>query len=128
VEVGRWHPAEAIPHLKAALRLNPHRNVATLLSADLALAYLLTGEHDEAVAHARRAVGEYTGDVRAWQRLATALGQQGRRDEARAALGELLKRQRTFTMDYLHATYPFRYRRDMDTFVAGLRNAGWHPQ
>jgi len=122
------HPADAIPHLQAALRLNPHRNAATLLSADLALARLLTGEHEQAVADARRAVAEFSGDVRAWQRLAAALGLQGQRAEARAALGELLKRQRTFTMDYILATYPFRYRRDLDTFLAGLRNAGWHPQ
>lgn len=119
-------PAGARPHLKAALRLNPYRNV-TLLLADLSLCHLLEGEHEEAVYYARRAIGEFSGDVRAWQRLVAALGHLGHRDEAVQALQQLLRRQKRLTTAYLEATYPFRRPDHYETLVAGLRKAGWRP-
>jgi TolB-like protein/Flp pilus assembly protein TadD len=115
---------EALVHLDAALRLNPQGNTTMLLS-DMALAFMLIGEHESAVANARRAVGQFAGDVRAHQRLVAALGHLGRRDEAKAALAELERRQPNLTRRYIDLTYPFRDPADLDMLLAGLKRAGW---
>lgn len=118
------HPANALDHLAAAQRLNPHSNAGTLVLSDLSLAHLLTQEFDEAVYYARRAISEFGGDIRAWQRLCSALGLMDRSEDARTAFEELTKRQAP-TVEYLEATYPFRYDRDRDLFWRGLERAGW---
>ena len=119
------HPAEAVVHLQAALRLNPRGDAATLLLADLALAHLLMRQFDESVYYARRAIAEFAGDVRAWQRLTSALGHLDLKDEASEALRQLLRRQRQFSLPYIDATYPFRQSEHRELFEGGLRRAGW---
>jgi len=121
------HPAEAIPHLAAAMRLNPASEAGTLLLADMALAHLLSGAYEEAAYHARRAIAHFSDNVRAWQRLAAALGQLGQRDEARHALAELEARQGPLTPWYVDATYPFRFAEHRDVLWEGLAKAGWKP-
>jgi TolB-like protein len=118
-------PREALVHLDAALRLNPQGSNTTMLLSDMALAYMLIGDHESAVAHAQRAVGQFAGDVRAHQRLVAALGHLGRREEAEAALAELLRRQTRFSRRYVDLTYPFRDPADLEMLVAGLKRAGW---
>ena len=118
-------PAAAIGHLHAARRLNPRRESATLLLADLALAHLLLHDYDEAITFAQQAIREFGGDIRAWQRLCAAYGNQARDAEAAAALQNLLQRQRTLTIAYIDATYPFRDAGDRALLVDGLRRAGW---
>ena len=118
-------PAEASPHLEAALRLNPRGNAATLLLSDLSLSHLLMGKHPEAVAYARRALNEFPGDTRALQRLLAALGHLGAAEEAAETLRLLEKRQGRLTLDYIDATYPFRRPGDRDILLDGLARAGW---
>jgi len=118
-------PAEAIGHLHAARRLNPHRESATLLLADLALAHLLLRDNDQAIAFAQQAIREFSGNIRAWQRLSAAYGNQERDAEAADALQNLLQRQRALTIDYIDATYPFRDAGDRALLVGGLQRAGW---
>ena len=121
-------PADAVAHLQAALRLNPRGDAATLLLADLALAHLLMRQFDESVYYARRAIAEFAGDVRAWQRLTSSLGHLGLEDEAAEALRRLSRRQRGLSLQYFEATYPFRFPDHRDLFEGGLRKAGWIPQ
>ena len=121
------HPGEAIPHLFAAIRLNPLRDAANLLLADLALAHLLDGSHEDAAHYARWAIAQFDGDVRAWQRLTAALGHLGRGDEAAEALAQLERRQGPLTADYMRTTYPFRYPEHLDVLWQGLLRAGWQP-
>ena len=119
------HPADAITHLEAAVQLNPHPNAATLLLSDLALAHVLLERFEEALPYAKRAIGHFAGDIRAWQRLISALGNLGRTGEAGEALASLQLYQRRLTTDYIDATYPFRFARDRELFEGGLRKAGW---
>ncbi len=118
-------PREALVHLDAALRLNPQGSNMTMLLSDMALAYMLIGEHESAVGSAQRAIGNFPGDIRAQQRLIAALGHLGRRDEAQAALAELARWQRRLSRRYIELTYPFRDSADFEMFVAGLKRAGW---
>ena len=117
--------ARAIAHLETALRLNPHRESATLLLGDLALCHLQQGTYEDAVSYARQAIQRFGGNVRARQRLAARLGQLGRFGEARDELESLLKRQGTLSRRYVEVTYPFRNPAHMRTFLDGLRRAGW---
>lgn len=118
-------PRQALVHLEAALRLNPQGGATTLLRADMALAHLMLGQYQEAVATARQAVGQFGGDVRALQRLAAALGHLGRQTEAAEALEELQRRQGNLSRRYIEATYPFRDPAHLDALVEGLTRAGW---
>lgn len=118
---------EAVSHLRAARRLNPHRESATLLLADLALCHLLLGRYEDAASFARQALQEFPGNLRAHQRLVAALGQLGRCEEAKAELNALLARQRKLSRSYLEATYPFLRPEHGEIFREGLEKAGWRP-
>ncbi len=117
-------PDKAIVELKAALRLDPRSPFVTFLNADLAIAYFVQGQFDEAIEHANRAVDISPANVRAHQRLAASLAQAGRIDEAQDAFRELLRRQPDFSVAYIDETYPFRYAKDRELFLEGLRKAG----
>lgn len=119
------HPGDAIPHLQAALKLNPQGDATPLLNADLALSHLLLRNFDDAVHYARRAIAAFSGDVRAWQRLVSALGHLGQQEEAAQSLRQLLKRQPRFSRAYVEATYPFRFPDHLDLLMQGLAKAGW---
>jgi TolB-like protein/DNA-binding SARP family transcriptional activator len=118
---------EAMGHLRAARRLNPHREPATLLLADVALCHYLLGRFEEAASFARQALQEFPGNLRAHQRLVAALGQLGRREEAEAELKALMQRQRRLSGSYVDATYPFQREEHRDVFREGLVKAGWRP-
>jgi TolB-like protein len=118
-------PAEAIPGLKAVLRLDPFSPLLSFAHADLAISHLLLRELEEAVAAAEEGIRFNPANVRARQRLAAALGHLGRTGEAQEALGELLRRQPDFSLGYVDSTYPFRLAEDRRFFLDGLRKAGW---
>jgi adenylate cyclase len=117
--------ADAIPRLDAVLRLDPRFPFLTQTLADIGLARLVTGDFDEAVRMCERSLAEHRDNVRAWQRLASAKGHLGRRDEAAAALGEVYRLFPDFGPAYVAATYPFRNAADTAMFTDGLRGAGW---
>jgi adenylate cyclase len=64
------HPAEALPHLEAILRLDPHYRFRSLAIADQSLCHLLLDNLDEAIATAEKALRIQPGNVRARQRRA----------------------------------------------------------
>lgn len=117
-------PDRAVPELRAALRLDPHSPFATFINADLAISYFLLRQFEEAINYARRALDIGPANVRARQRLAAALGQAGKLEEAQTALNELLRRQPGFSIAYIDETYPFRNPEDRALFIDGLHKAG----
>lgn len=118
------NPIAAIDHLNTTLKLNPRHDRMYLLMADLALCNLLVHDLDAAVDYGRKAIQSNPADVRARQRLVSALGHQG--DETAAAeLKDLLRLQPGFSMAYIEATYPFRLEEHLDYFLQGLEKAGW---
>lgn len=119
------NPDQAIPHLEAALRLNPTPASATLQLSDLSLAYLLQGDFERAEDYARQAISKLEANTRAWERLAASLGHQNRRDEARAALEQLTRQQGPLREGYLEMTYPFRTGAHRELLWGGLQRAGW---
>ena len=96
----------------------------SIILGDLALCHLLLQNYDEAVVFAKRAVREQPDNVRSHQRFAACLGHIGRKKEAGIALGELLRLQPDFSLDYIDTTYPFRDSKDRAFFIEGLNKAG----
>src|ERR1700687_5300448 len=114
-------PDKAIPKLRAVLQLDPRFQFLTVTLADMGLAHLLTGELEEAVRLCERSIAERRENVRAWQRLAAALGHLGRIEAAEAALEKVFELQPDFGAAYVHATYPFRDPAHTAMFCEGLR-------
>ena len=117
-------PAEAIPHIDALLRLDPHYRFASLAHADVSLCQFLLDQPEAAWSAAVKAVRLQTGNVRARQRLVAALSALGRAEEARAAAAELIRLQPDFGIDYIDTTYPFQAADDRLRFVEALQRAG----
>lgn len=117
-------PAEALPHLEALLRLDPHYRFRSLALADQSLCHFLLNDLDEAIATAEKAVRAHAGNVRARQRLVAALSARGLDDQARGAASELVKLQPNLDVAYIDDTYPFMVSEDRDRFVDALRAAG----
>ncbi len=117
-------PAEAIPYLNMALRLNPVPISATLQLSDLALSHILLGDLDQAVSYSRRAISKYNGNGRAWERLAAALGLQGRIDEAEDSVRRMTEMCGAPERGYIEMTYPFRDPAHGEIFMKGLAAAG----
>jgi adenylate cyclase len=120
-------PAEALEKLQAVLRLDPRFQLRPTTLADIGLAHFLLGDCEAAVQFCKRAISEQGDHVRAWQRLAAALGCMGKQDEARTAFAQAMKLQPRFARPYVEATYPFRDPAHTELFLDGLRRAGWAP-
>jgi len=118
-------PAEAMPHLRAVLQLDPRFPLLSVTLADIGLVHLLLGEFDEAVRACERALVEREENVRAWQRLAAALGWLGETEKAQTALARVFKLLPEFGPGYVDTTYPFRDPAHAAILVDGLRKAGW---
>ncbi len=74
--------------------------------------------------NAQKSIEANPQNVRAQQRLSASLGHMGRKDEARAALEQLMQRQPDFSLAYIDDTYPFKLAEDRAYFIDGLRKAG----
>ncbi|HLH54540.1 MAG TPA: adenylate/guanylate cyclase domain-containing protein [Verrucomicrobiae bacterium] len=118
-------PAAAIPQLRTVLQLDPRFPLLSGTLADLGLCHLLLGDFDEAVRWCERAIAEREENVRAWQRLAAALGQSSRTEAAQAALGRVFQLLPEFGSRYLDTTYPFRDAAHTGILREGLCKAGW---
>jgi adenylate cyclase len=117
------HPREALPHLEAILRLDPHYRFRSLAMADQSLCHWLLDNFDEAISTAQRAVRIQPGNVRARQRLVAALSLRGLSDAALAAAAELSRLQPTLDVAYIDDTYPFMLSHERKRFIDALRSA-----
>ena len=115
-------PGEALPHLEAILRLDPHYRFRSLAIADQSLCHLLLDNLDEAISTAERAIRIQPGNVRARQRLVAALSLRGLSDAARAAAVELSRLQPTLDVAYIDDTYPFMLSDERQRFIDALRS------
>jgi serine/threonine protein kinase len=119
---GKW--VEAIPHLHAALRLDPRYHYRSSALADLSLAHLMTGEYERSVQFAEQAIRSVPSNSRAHQRLISALALGGEPERAGRASATLREIQPSFSRSYIRSTYPFRAEDDHELFVRGLEAAG----
>jgi adenylate cyclase len=82
----------------------------------------MSGQHEQAVEWAQKAIREqprWTGSYRA---LASSLAHLGQTEAARSALGQLMEIDPTFSLDFIRRFYLPSSGREV--FVSGLRLAG----
>jgi adenylate cyclase len=117
-------PEEGIPYLEKGLRLSPHNWAGPLFQSFLARAHLTAQRYSEAADWARRAVRARSDLPEAQLLLAASLGHLDELDKARAAMTEY-ERLRPGIANGNDSWMPFKYEKDLDNFLTGLRKAGW---
>ena len=115
-------PEEAIALYKKAIRLNPFPPSNWLYG--LGLAYLFTGQCQEAIIECEKAVHGRPNDLLAHIALTVAYGLCGREEEARAAATEILRIEPKFSVAYLAKKLTYKNQADKERFIDALRKAG----
>jgi tetratricopeptide (TPR) repeat protein len=87
-------------------------------------AYLLTGQHNKAIAACKKAIQRSPDSLFAHIVLAATYSVSGREEEARGEIAEVLRINPKFSAEYIEKTWPFKNKADMDRFVEPLRKAG----
>ncbi len=113
---------EAIPLLDKAIRQNPF--APSIVFYTLSVAYHMAGRFDEAVKQAKKAAERDPKNQFAYLALASACILAGREEEARAAAGEVLKINPTFSVEQFGRTRPYRDRSQVHRTIDALRKAG----
>lgn len=113
-------PNEAMPHLRAALRLNSNDLHDFYTLAELALTFTLLGRWSDAIEHAHHAIARRPAYWYAHMIRINALSRLGEPDAARDAIKELLIVKPNFSRRYID-WLPFVDRSWNDHFIEGLR-------
>ncbi|WP_300457314.1 adenylate/guanylate cyclase domain-containing protein [Desulfobacula sp.] len=115
---GRWE--EAMPLFKLAFRLNP--KPPNTYYRHFGHALRLSGQHEEAVALLKKAIGQEPNDLLAHLMLAVSASMGGFDEEAQAAAKEILRIDPQFSVKRL--TAPFKDKIHMKNACAALNKAG----
>ena len=115
-------PAEAIPLLEKAIRLNPYP--PSFYYTRLGAAYIAAGRVEEAIAECRKAIKRQPDDVFALITLAIIYKLQGREEVSRSFTQKVLRIMPDFSAERFSKGIPFKDQSRTDSFVALLRNAG----
>ena len=113
-------PQEGIRSFERAMRLNPFDPLARSTLPGISAALIALGRFDEAVAMAKKAVGQNSLNPLTYRCLAIALAHLGREAEAREAAAGLLQLEPGFRI----SEWAHRVRRLPQIFIDGLRKAG----
>jgi adenylate cyclase len=113
---------EAIPIYKKAIRLEPL--APSKYYYHLGVAYLLTGQCDEAISACEEAVRRASNNPVAHRCATAAYSMCGREEEARAAAAEVLRINPNFSCDYYAKRSLYKNQADTALIVGALRKAG----
>ena len=112
----------AIRHFHIAMRLSPVDRTIFLFYSGLALALCLSGQHEEAIAWAQKAIQEEPSWTTSYRVRASSLAQLGRLEEAKAAMRRQLELQPNYTIAITARVY--RPSPAVERYLEGLRLAG----
>ncbi|MFI5024053.1 MAG: adenylate/guanylate cyclase domain-containing protein [Alphaproteobacteria bacterium] len=115
----------AIRHFHVAMRLSPVDRTIFLFYSGLALALCLSGQHEEAIAWAQKAIQDEPSWTTSYRVLASSLAQLGRLEEAKAAMRRQLELQPNYTIAITARVY--RPSPAVERYLEGLRLAGGPP-
>ena len=122
-----WHagrPGEAVASHDEALGLSPLDPVIWAYLASKAIAMVLLGQFEEAIALSRRSQRQATSAIFSHFAEISALGHLGRSDEARDAIGRARQKKPDVSIGYVDQTLPITDPRCRRTLLDGLRKAG----
>jgi TolB-like protein/DNA-binding SARP family transcriptional activator len=118
------NPVQALEFGRRAERLNPRDPKAWVRDSAVAQAYMATGQFEEAVKCAKRALAQnprFPGTLRV---LAASLAKLGRTDEAATAMRQLLNEEPQLTLAKMHHRLRHMDKKVLLGYLEGLRAAG----
>jgi TolB-like protein/Tfp pilus assembly protein PilF len=115
-------PEEAIPLYKEALRLNP--KPPNTYMRFLGIAFRDSGQYEDAIAQAKKAVEQEPNDLVSLLVLASSYSLAGRDEEARAAAKEILRLNPKFSVARYQRVSPHKDRAVAKRYCDALRKAG----
>ncbi|MEZ5923474.1 MAG: adenylate/guanylate cyclase domain-containing protein [Hyphomicrobiaceae bacterium] len=122
-----WHsgrPGEAIASHDEAIRLSPFDPLMWSYLASKAIALVLLGRSEEAIATSRRSQQQATSAIFSHLAEISALGQLGRIGDAHDAIRRARQNKADVSIAYVDQTLPITDPRCRDVFLGGLRKAG----
>jgi adenylate cyclase len=125
VRIFLGEPEAAIKAIETAMRISPNDVVLYVWLSLLSTGHYLARNYEKAVEVASLAVQRGPHYPLGWRGLASALGQLGRSDEAREALGQFLALMPGFTEQAARSFITFRDDAVFQHLLEGLRKAGW---
>ncbi len=115
-------PAQAIPLMHKAMRLNPHYQVQ--YPTILGLAYYHVGRHEEAVAVLQDAINRNYNRLSAHIYLAASLSDLGKLDEAKWEVDQILSLDPDFTLEKADKAFPIQKPEQVEKLRKALRRTG----
>jgi len=116
---------ETLGALDKAVRLNPRDPLLWAIKALRSMTYSLLHRYEAAAESARESIREpRAAGYWPYAVLASALGNLGRIEEARSAIGEALRQKPGLSLSYLEKTLPTKHPGDLQPYLDGLRKAG----
>ena len=119
------NPKEGREAFLFAIRIDPRSALDVTVRSHIANSYYKERDYENAVAAARRLVGDRPDHPWAYRWLAAALGQLGRSDEARVALDKAVAIAPDVFRLFVAQRLPWTRQVDYDDMLDGLRKAGW---
>jgi adenylate cyclase len=115
---------DAIPYLDNAIRLSPRDpNMGSFL-VRMADAHFFIGEYEEAIEWAHKALRQPNFQWSRYAVLLAALGQEGREEEAKPMLEQLLTQRPDFSVEFVRTTHLIANNDYLQHYLEGLQKAG----
>ena len=118
-------PAEGRQALGIFERLSPRDASIHTAHRQIAFSYYFERDYERCVEAARRQLSAHPGYTLSYRWLAAALGQLGRTEEARAAIGKSIAASPHEFDIYVRNRVPWMRPEDYESMLDGLRKAGW---
>jgi len=126
VHLFRGEAQEGIRACESAIRISPNDTLLHMFLSTLSANHYMARDYERAAELAQLAVQRAPHYPIGWRSLANALGQLGRLDEAREALGQLLALVPDYTTEAAaRASVGFRDEALFQHYMDGLRKADW---
>jgi adenylate cyclase len=118
-------PEETFPHIERAMRLSPRDPAFWLFFYSEATAHFGLRQYERTAERMQRSLRHRPDYFLSWGILAASQAHLGRLDDARSALGEVLRLQPELSEASLERFFVYADRDWFERFVDGLRRAGW---
>lgn len=115
-------PDDAIPMVEKAIRLSPQDPLMNEFLFTIGSSHFLAGRYEDAVQFAQKSLDMKSDQPGAWRVLAAANALIGKMDEAKKALGQMIRLAPNLTEDRLRV---FLRESEAKRYIEGLRLAGW---
>jgi tetratricopeptide (TPR) repeat protein len=115
-------PEEAILVIRKAIRLNPFPPSAAFYN--LGMAYLYTGQCEEAIAACEKALQREMNNLLAHITATVAYSMCGKEEKSRATAAEVLRINPNFSCKYFAKNLPYKNQDDLDRYIGALKKAG----